>query len=202
MNRHVTSMGTAVARYLRRHHLALIALFFALAGTAYATGKIGSNDIQRGAVKSRQIAKNAVRSKHIAKDQVTASDLRNVKFIRAKSVTLRDAAGGSAAGEDLFSIGKVRLTAFCNNEGGGNLQAGIEPVVHRRGAALVIQDSAVDLHPFDVQFVVIVNAAGTLLGQERSFAILDGAAKSAGGVAAVLADPAHHRCKLTADAFG
>src|SRR6476659_1978410 len=53
-----------VGRYIRQHHLALIALFVALSGTAYATSKIGPNDI----------AKNAVRSKHIKNGQVKLSD--------------------------------------------------------------------------------------------------------------------------------
>ena len=55
-----------VGRYVRQHHLALIALFVALGGSAYAASKVGPNDI----------AKNAVRSKHIKNGQVTKRDLK------------------------------------------------------------------------------------------------------------------------------
>ena len=57
----------ALGRYLRQHHLALIALFVALSGTAYAAATIGSGDIER----------NAVRSKHIKRGNVRGSDLAN-----------------------------------------------------------------------------------------------------------------------------
>ena len=62
-----------VGRYIHQHHLALIALFVALGGSAYAASKIGPNDI----------AKNAVRSKHIKNGQVSTRDLaRSIPAVR------------------------------------------------------------------------------------------------------------------------
>ena len=53
-----------VGRYTRQHHLALIALFVALSGTAYAASKIGPEDIK----------KNAVRSKHVKNRSLLPKD--------------------------------------------------------------------------------------------------------------------------------
>lgn len=58
-------MGEGVLRYVRRHHVALLALMIALGGTSYAATKIGSKNIKSNAVKSR----------HIADGQVTAADI-------------------------------------------------------------------------------------------------------------------------------
>jgi hypothetical protein len=51
--------------------VALVALFVALAGAAYAV------TLPKNSVKAKQIAKNAVRSKEIKNDQVKGVDVRN-----------------------------------------------------------------------------------------------------------------------------
>jgi hypothetical protein len=58
-------MLAGLPSYIRNHHLALIALFVALGGTAYATATIGANDIKH----------NAVRSNHIKNGEVMKDDL-------------------------------------------------------------------------------------------------------------------------------
>ena len=64
-------MLRGVGRYIRQHHLALIALFVALSGTAYATSKIGPNDIARNAVRSKHIKNGQVKRGDQARDQQT-----------------------------------------------------------------------------------------------------------------------------------
>jgi hypothetical protein len=49
-----------VGRYIRQHHLALIALFVALSGTAYAASKVGPDDIARNAVRSKHVKNHAL----------------------------------------------------------------------------------------------------------------------------------------------
>lgn len=48
--------------FLRSNSIALLALFVALGGSAYAAAKIGSSDIKRNAVESRHIGKGQVRA--------------------------------------------------------------------------------------------------------------------------------------------
>jgi hypothetical protein len=53
-------------RYLRRHHLALLALIVALGGTAYAANKVTSRDIRNGAVRAVDLHQGAVRGNKIS----------------------------------------------------------------------------------------------------------------------------------------
>jgi hypothetical protein len=58
-----------VLRYLRRHHVALLALFFALAGTSFAAGNallpsnsVGSAQVRNGSLQKRDLGKKAVKA--------------------------------------------------------------------------------------------------------------------------------------------
>ncbi len=63
-HRHITTEGDCllkgIATYVRQHHLALLALFIALGGTAWA--------LQANSVKSRHIARGAVKAKQLDLD--------------------------------------------------------------------------------------------------------------------------------------
>jgi hypothetical protein len=65
--------------YLRRHHLGLIALFFALTGTSYA--------VATGSIDSREIRNNSVRGKDVRNNTLTGADVRNNTCARATSAT-------------------------------------------------------------------------------------------------------------------
>lgn len=58
-------MFDGAIRYLRRHHLALIALFVALGGTAYAANQVTSRDIRDGGVRAIDLHQGAVRGNKI-----------------------------------------------------------------------------------------------------------------------------------------
>jgi hypothetical protein len=182
-----------VIGYLRRHHLAFVALFVALGGTSYAAATIGSDDIKA----------NAVLGRHIAADEVGPQDLKSIAFAKARTVRLTDAQGGGAATSELFAVGDTALLAVCNN-GAGDAFAGIEPVAAADGPVLVLGDSAIPLHTDSVDFVIglTVSDADGLSGRERSFGILDRDGTSATGVAAADVDPAAGRCVISAHAFG
>ena len=66
-------MPTKLLAYLRRHHVALLALFVALGGTSYAAAT--------GSIDSREIKNNAVRSKDIRNNQVQSRDVRNFSLL-------------------------------------------------------------------------------------------------------------------------
>jgi hypothetical protein len=51
--------------YLQRNHLALIALFIALGGTAYAANKVTSGEIRNGTVRAIDLHQGAVRGNKI-----------------------------------------------------------------------------------------------------------------------------------------
>src|SRR3954447_6907216 len=99
-------MTRAVLAYLRRHHLALIALAVALGGTAYAANQVTSRDIQNGAVRAIDLHQGAVRGNKITnrftveRSKVVASGASGViSVVCPKSRrTLFNGAGGWSPG--------------------------------------------------------------------------------------------------------
>ena len=63
-------MSKAVFRYLRRHHIGLLALFFALSGTAYAA------TLPRNSVGTAQLKRNAVTSAKVRNGSLLRADFR------------------------------------------------------------------------------------------------------------------------------
>lgn len=55
--------------------VALIALFVSIGGVGYAASKIGTNDIQNGAVTNKKLAKKAVKTRKINKEAVKAGKI-------------------------------------------------------------------------------------------------------------------------------
>ena len=68
-------MLAVIGRYVRQHHVALLALFVALGGTAYATATIGPQDIKKNAVRSRHIKNGQVGSRDVRDDSLTGADI-------------------------------------------------------------------------------------------------------------------------------
>lgn len=158
------------------------------------------------------IAANAIGTNEVLNESLTAADIANVDFLRAGTARLTDAPGGAAAVQALFTIGRVGLNAFCSNEGGGSMRAGISPTLQgsdtgpirpvmvtdgQGGAA----DDDVALVLFDVQFFTLLTSSA-VAAKETSFAILDSQDTSASGVVAASVDPANSSCVLTAHAVG
>jgi hypothetical protein len=63
---------SGVIRYVRRHHIGLLALFIALGGTSYAAVALPANSVG-----TKQIKKNAVTSAKIKKNVVTSTKVKN-----------------------------------------------------------------------------------------------------------------------------
>ena len=70
-------------RYVRRHHIGLLALFIALGGTSYAAVTLPANSVG-----TKQIKKNAVTSSEIKTNAVTSAKVKN------RSLRERDFATG------------------------------------------------------------------------------------------------------------
>jgi hypothetical protein len=77
-----------LTRYIRRHHIALLALFVALGGTSYAAVSLPKNSVGTGQLKA-----DAVRSGKINKGAVTRAKIRNgaVNSRKVKNGSLRAA---------------------------------------------------------------------------------------------------------------
>ena len=62
-------MSALISRYLRRHHVGILALFIALGGTSYAAVKLPANSVG-----AKQIKKNAVGSAEVINRSLKAED--------------------------------------------------------------------------------------------------------------------------------
>jgi hypothetical protein len=72
-------MSAKFLDYLRRHHVALLALFVALGGTSYAaaTGSIDSRELKNNAVRSSDLRNNDVRGRDIRNGTIGTADVGN-----------------------------------------------------------------------------------------------------------------------------
>ena len=102
-------------QYLKRHHVALLALFVVLGGSAYAVG--------RGKIGSKRIKTNAVKERHIAPDAVSDSEANEKGFglIRTPRITVNDAAGGSFTERPIATYGPFTVISRCTDQGGNAL---------------------------------------------------------------------------------
>jgi hypothetical protein len=93
--------------YLRRHHLGLIALFFALTGTSYAvaTGSIDSREIRNNSVRGRDVRNNTLTGADVRNNTVRSRDVRDSGLIGADvldaSLNGGDVANGTVEGLDV-----------------------------------------------------------------------------------------------------
>ena len=93
--------------YLRRHHLGLIALFFALSGTSYAvaTGSISSREIRNGTIVGKDVRNNRLSGADIDNNSLRSRDVRDGALISADvldaSLNGGDLANGSVEGLDV-----------------------------------------------------------------------------------------------------
>jgi hypothetical protein len=82
-----------LTRYIRRHHIALLALFVALGGTSYAAASLPKNSVG-----TAQLKANAVQQSEIKNGAVTRAKIRNNAINSAKvangSLLAADFAGG------------------------------------------------------------------------------------------------------------
>jgi hypothetical protein len=177
-----------------------------------AANGVGSNEVLDDSLTSNDLGPNSVGTSEVLNDSLSAADIANVDFLRAGTARLTDSVGGAAAGQLLFTIGRVGLSAFCSNEGGGSMRAGISPVLQPGDTGTIrpvmvtdgqggSADDDVALVLFDVQFFTILTSS-SVAAQEASFAILDSQNTTASGVVAASVNPANSSCVLTAHAVG
>ncbi len=114
------------------HVIAVLALFVALGGGAYAGSKIGSKQIKKNAVTTSKIKKNAVTSAKLKKNAVTPSKMSD--YFDSGVVKLQN--GKSRV---LLNRGPFRFTAKCVDEGAGSSEASL--TVKNTGSATALFES-------------------------------------------------------------
>lgn len=77
-----------LTRYIRRHHIALLALFVALGGTSYAAvslpkASVGPKQLKQNSVRSGKINKGAVTREKLRNDAVNSSKVANGSLLAA-----------------------------------------------------------------------------------------------------------------------
>ncbi len=112
--------------------IALVALFAALGGAAYAGSKIGTSKLKNGAVTKQKLAKGAVTAKAIADDAVTGKQIDESTLGKVPSAASADSAasvGGLTPAKfsarmspntglaKVATVGTLELQAGCNNSG-------------------------------------------------------------------------------------
>jgi hypothetical protein len=112
--------------------ISVIALFVSIGGIGYAAAKIGSSDLENGAVTAKKLDKNSVTTKKIKDDAVTGAKAQESSFAAvpsAASAANAAALGGSPPSafassslEAVHRVGAAGQPVFQNswdNEGGG-----------------------------------------------------------------------------------
>ena len=61
--------------YLRRHHVALVALVFAMGGSAYAVAKVGTKNVKDESIRSIDVRDGALRGADVKDGSIKAKDL-------------------------------------------------------------------------------------------------------------------------------
>ena len=122
--------------------VALIALFAALGGSAYAAKKIGTKEIKANAITTGKIKKNAITTAKIKKEAVTGAKIKEASLGEVPSATnatnavnATNAANWSrfytsglkktSIGQtvSLGTIGPFSITGVCKDLGGGEYEA-------------------------------------------------------------------------------
>ncbi|MCB0860103.1 MAG: hypothetical protein KDB54_05555 [Solirubrobacterales bacterium] len=105
-------MKSFTERFTSAHAIALLALFVAIGGSAYAAAKIGTKQIKNNAVTAAKIKKNAVVTAKIKNNAVTAAKIKNNAVTEAKikgnAVTAAKIGGGAVTAAKLAD-GSVTL---------------------------------------------------------------------------------------------
>lgn len=109
----------SLTRYIRRHHIAMLALFVALGGTSYAAvnlpkGSVGNDQLQHASVTTLKVAPGAITSKRLADDSVVR------RKIGDGAVNSKKVADGSLVKED-FAPGTIPTSATPTGPAGGSL---------------------------------------------------------------------------------
>jgi hypothetical protein len=159
-------------------------------------GEVQTADIADAAVIARKIAPGSVSSPKVLDDSLNPADIRDIGFLRAKTAEL-----ASNEGEQLFTVGRVRLGTGCSTSG-GTTTGFLSPTVDETGPIMVTETDVVPLAPFDFQTVVIVGDDTAVDAAQTSFALLDRDGTSVTGVAAATVDPETDSCVISVHAVG
>ncbi len=110
-------MSRKFGRFLRHNTIALIALFFALAGTTFAA----ANALPRNSVGTKQLKKNAVTSVKIKNNQVTGADVKESSLGKVPLATNADHATSADSATSATNDNATNATNAANADTVGGL---------------------------------------------------------------------------------
>jgi hypothetical protein len=124
-------MPSAVFKYVRRHHLALFALFFALGGTSFAAVQalprhsVGTKQLKKNAVVNSKIKNNAVTGAKVKDDSLTGADILESSLGKiAAASTADNATHATAADSATNATNASNATSATNASRLGGVAAG------------------------------------------------------------------------------
>src|SRR4051812_31829146 len=103
---------SALVRYVKVHHVGLLALFIALGGTSYAAATLPANSVG-----SKQIKKNAVSSAKVKKNAVTSAKVKNGSLQQADFAAGQLPAGPQGAKGDTGAKGETGVAGATGANG-------------------------------------------------------------------------------------
>ena len=80
--------------YLRRHHVALVALVFAMGGSAYAVAKVGTKNVKDESIRSIDVRDGALRGADVKDGSIKAKDLGGSVRPVSSAQVVDDGSGG------------------------------------------------------------------------------------------------------------
>lgn len=118
-------MSSAFGRYVRRHHLALLALFVALGGTAYAAVELERNQVKSRHIGPGQVKKPDIAARAVNSAKVADRTLRGIDFAPGQLPTGAQGATGATGAtgttgpagltsSDALHAGNVTTVNSCN----------------------------------------------------------------------------------------
>ncbi len=134
--------GKFRGRVSSAHVIAVLALFVALGGSAYAGIKIGTKQIKNSAVTTKKIKKRAVTTAKIRNNSVTTAKIRNNSVTAAKLPEYSNSGLVklmNGRNRVLLQRGPFRFVARCVDAGGGGSTASL--LVKNTGSASVLFES-------------------------------------------------------------
>jgi hypothetical protein len=133
--------------------VALIALFAALGGSAYAAKKIGSKEIKANAITTGKIRKNAVTTSKIKNSAITGAKLNEASLGTVPSATNAENAKNfsryftsglqkASVGQQvaLITVGPFTFIGRCSDAGGGAFRSAIYMITSQTGSNAYSQE--------------------------------------------------------------
>jgi hypothetical protein len=150
-------MVRAVGEYVRRHHIALLALFLALGGTSFAAANalapnsVGTKQLKKNAVTRAKIKKDSVNGAKVARNSLTGADILESSFGKVPSAGSADTATTATTAGNADHLGGVASSGYARSTlPSGQTESGVYAVAGLAAGSRLVEG---------VQFAIPLAAA-------------------------------------------